>query len=164
MNSRAPAVTLRRMTTADVDAVFELDQRSFASPWPRRSFEFEVTENEASHQWVAELDGLVVGAIVVWLLVDEAHIATIAVEPELRGRGIAARLVCAALQALAAQGAVSAALEVRPSNEAALRLYQRFGFVEVGRRKAYYQDNGEDALLMDLNPLDAAALERLCAA
>lgn len=164
MNSRAPVVALRRMRHEDIDAVFELDQRSFANPWPRRSFEFELNENTASHQWVAEVDGRVVGAIVVWLLVDEAHIATIAVEPELRGRGIAARLVCAALRALAAQGAVSAALEVRPSNEAALRLYQHFGFVEVGRRKAYYQDNGEDALLMDLNPLDATALQRLCVA
>jgi ribosomal-protein-alanine N-acetyltransferase len=163
MSARAPALALRRMTAADLDAVLNLDQRSFANPWPRRSFEFELNENRASHQWVAEVGGRVVGVIVAWLLVDEAHIATIAVEPELRGRGIAARLLCAALQDLAVRGAASAALEVRPSNAAALRLYRRFGFVETGRRSNYYQDNGEDALLLSLAALDAVALESLCA-
>ncbi|MBI3158231.1 MAG: ribosomal protein S18-alanine N-acetyltransferase [Chloroflexi bacterium] len=162
MNAQAPALTLRRMATADLDAVHALDQRAFANPWPRSSFEFELNENKASSQWVAEVDRRVVGVIVVWLLVDEAHIATLAVEPELRGRGIAARLLCAALHALAARGATTAALEVRAGNQAALRLYRRFGFVQVGRRKGYYQDNGEDALLLDLTPLDTAALDRLC--
>src|SRR5690606_17665655 len=134
-------VTVRRMTAADLDAVCDLEQRSFASPWPRRSFEFELNENRASHSWVAEVDGALVGMVILWLLVDEAHIATIAVDEGWRGRGIAARLLCAALEHLAGLGAVSAALEVRASNAAALRLYRRFGFVEVGRRKGYYQDN-----------------------
>ncbi len=162
MNAPVGALTLRHMTAVDIDAVHALDERSFANPWPRRSFEFELNENEASRQWVAEMDGVLVGVIVVWLLGEEAHIATLAVQPELRGRGIAARLLCAALQALAAEGAVTAALEVRAGNTAALHLYRRFGFVEVGRRKGYYQDNGEDALLMDLTGLDAARLAELC--
>ncbi len=162
MNAPAGTLTLRRMTAADIDAVHALDERSFTNPWPRKSFEFELNENEASRQWVAELDGALAGVIVVWLLGDEAHIATIAVQPEWRGRGIAARLLCVALQALAAEGAVTAALEVRAGNEAALRLYRKFGFVEVGRRKGYYQDNGEDALLMDLTGLEPARLAELC--
>lgn len=162
MKVPARTLTIRRMTAEDLDAVHALDERSFVNPWPRRSFEFELYENRASAQWVAELDGVLAGVIVTWLLAEEAHIATIAVQPELRRGGIAARLLCAALQALAAEGARTAALEVRASNEPALRLYRRFGFVEVGQRKGYYQDNGEDAILMDLVTLDVERLAELC--
>ena len=89
---------IRRMTLNDLPAVMELDQISFTMPWPERSFHFELTDNPASRCWVYELDGKIAGMIVAWLLVDEAHIATIATHPEYRRQGIAKKLLTYALR------------------------------------------------------------------
>jgi ribosomal-protein-alanine N-acetyltransferase len=149
---------IRKMTLNDVPAVVDLDQKSFSLPWPERSFRFELTDNPASRCWVAELDGKIVGMIVVWLIVDEAHVATIATDPDFRRKGIAKRLLSHALQKLMEQGARSSFLEVRESNLAAQELYRKFGYEETGRRRRYYKDNDEDAILMNLSSL---SVERL---
>jgi [ribosomal protein S18]-alanine N-acetyltransferase len=151
-------LTIRKMTLDDVPAVVDLDQKSFSLPWPERSFRFELTDNPASRCWVAELDGQIVGMIVVWLLVDEAHVATIATHPDFRRKGIAKRLLAHALQRLIDQGAHSSFLEVRESNLAAQEMYRKFGYVETGRRRRYYRDNDEDAILMNLDSLEAERL------
>lgn len=151
-------LAIRKMTLEDVPAVVDLDQRSFSLPWPERSFRFELTDNPASRCWVAELDGKIVGMIVVWLIVDEAHIATIATHPDFRRKGIAKRLLSHALRKLIEQGARSSFLEVRESNIAAQEMYRRFGYEETGRRPRYYKDNDEDAILMNLSSL---SVERL---
>ncbi len=91
---------------------------------------------------------LVVGMIVVWMVLDEAHIATLAVDPQYRGLGVASRLLETSLQAAMQRNASQATLEVRAGNQAALALYRRFGFEVVGRRPRYYKDNNEDALIM----------------
>lgn len=143
----------RKMTLDDVPAVVDLDQKSFSLPWPERSFRFELTDNPASRCWVAEVDEKIVGMIVVWLIVDEAHIATIATHPNFRRKGIAKRLLSHALQKLIEQGARSSFLEVRASNLAAQELYRKFGYEETGRRRRYYKDNDEDAILMNLDSL-----------
>src|SRR5512134_3539569 len=95
---------IRKMTVEDVPAVVDLDRRSFSLPWPERSFRFEVTDNPASRCWVAELDQKVVGMIVIWLLVDEAHIATLAIHPDYRRQGIGKRLLAHALRQLIDEG------------------------------------------------------------
>src|SRR5512142_332579 len=107
---------IRKMTLQDIPAVIDLDQKSFSLPWPERSFRFEVTENPASYCWVAELDGKVVGMIVVWLIVDEAHVATIATHPDFRRQGIAKSLLSQALLRLIEEGAHTSFLEVRENN------------------------------------------------
>ncbi len=145
--------TIRKMTLEDIPAVIDLDHKSFSLPWPERSFRFEVTENPASHCWVAEMDEKVVGMIVVWLIVDEAHVATIATHPDFRRQGIAKRLLSHALLRLIEEGARSSFLEVRESNLAAQEMYRKFGYEETGRRRRYYSDNDEDAILMNLNSL-----------
>ncbi len=145
--------TIRKMTLEDIPAVIDLDHKSFSLPWPERSFRFEVTENPASHCWVAEVDGKVVGMIVVWLIVDEAHVATIATHPDFRRQGIAKSLLAHALLRLIDEGARSSFLEVRESNLAAQEMYRKFGYEETGRRRRYYSDNDEDAILMTLNSL-----------
>ena len=89
-----------------------------------------------------------VGYAGFWLIVDEAHIGTIAVHPLWRQRGLGEKLLVTLLRQARELGAVLATLEVRPGNQAAQRLYRRHGFAEVGQRKRYYQDNGEDALLL----------------
>jgi ribosomal-protein-alanine N-acetyltransferase len=151
-------LTIRKMTLDDIPAVINLDQKSFSLPWPERSFRFEVTDNPASRCWVAELDGKVVGMIVVWLLVDEAHIATLATHPDFRRQGVAKRLLSHALLHLIEEGAQSSFLEVRESNLAAREMYRKFGYEEAGRRRRYYRDNDEDAILMNLNSLKAERL------
>lgn len=147
------AGVVRKMTLEDFDQVVAIDQLSFSLPWPARSFHFELTDNPASRCWVTELDGRVVGMLVAWLIVDEIHIATIATHPDFRGRGIGRNLLSHALRSAMDEGVVKSFLEVRESNEVARKMYRSFGFVEDGRRKEYYKDNGEDAILMSLNHL-----------
>ncbi len=139
------------MVEADVPAVHEIDLLAFSLPWPERSFRFEVTSNPAARCWVAEAEGRIVGMIVVWMIVDEAHIATIATHPDFRRQGIGDELLTHALVSALSEGAVKSLLEVRASNEAAQRMYRRFGYVEDGRRPRYYKDNNEDAILMSLD-------------
>jgi ribosomal-protein-alanine N-acetyltransferase len=149
---------IRKMTLDDIPAVIDLDQKSFSLPWPERSFRFELTDNPASRCWVAELDGKIIAMIVVWLMVDEAHVATLATHPDFRRQGIAKKLLSYALQHLLAEGARSSFLEVRASNVAAQAMYRQFGYEETGRRRRYYRDNDEDAILMNLDSLNAEHL------
>jgi ribosomal-protein-alanine N-acetyltransferase len=157
---------LREMTLADLDQVEAIDQVSFPTPWPKQAFHFELTQNQNALCWVAELaepghQPVLVAAIVVWLILDEAHVSTLAVHPRYRQRGIAQRLLAKVLLACAHAGAVQAYLEVRANNHAAQSLYRKFGFDAVGIRKGYYQDTGEDAVLMTLASLDRAKLAEL---
>ena len=149
---------IRKMTLEDMPAVIELDQISFSLPWPERSFRFELTDNPASRCWVAEVDKRVAGMVVAWLFVDELHIATIATHPDFRRQGIARKLLSHTLLQAMKEGARSSFLEVRASNLAAQEMYRKFGFEEAGRRKRYYKDNDEDAILMSLASLNVDRL------
>ena len=144
---------IRRMTLDDVARVAEIDRLSFSLPWSERSFRYEVTQNPASRGWVTEIEKHVVAMLVLWLIVDEAHIATIAVHPDFRRQGIGEQVLLAALQASRMEGARRAFLEVRAGNVAAQAMYRKYGFVVDGRRAKYYKDNNEDAILMSLNDL-----------
>ena len=157
MKSLAPGITLRPMVMADVDAVHALDVKCFSLPWPKRSYYFEVRDNQAAHNWVAEIntggETRIVGFIVCWLLVEDIHIATIAVDQAFRRQGIASALLRLCFRQLAPLGAMRATLEVRVTNTAAQKMYRRFGFEVVGRRRDYYSDTHEDAILMTLPDL-----------
>lgn len=152
-------MNIRHMTIDDLSQVLAIDQVSFSLPWPERSFRFEITDNRASRAWVSETDGKITGMIVLWLLVDEAHIATIATHPDFRRQGIAGRLLLHALSEVRKEGATHSVLEVRQTNSAAQEMYRKFGFTESGRRPHYYRDNGEDAILMTLNELEGLNVE-----
>lgn len=159
-------ITIRQMTLNDVEQVHAIDVASFSMPWTERSFRFELTENTNSRLYVAEMRSggaapRLAGMIVIWMILDEAHIGTIAVHPDFRRLGIGRRLLAVALLEAAKEQAKQAFLEVRRSNEAAQALYAAFGFEVVGVRPRYYRDNHEDALLMTLFQLDEEALERL---
>ena len=147
-------LSIRKMTLEDIPAVVQLDQVSFSLPWPERSFRFEVTDNPASRCWVAEIDRRIAGMVVAWLFVNEVHIATIATHPNFRQLGIGSRLLAHTLLQALDEGARSSFLEVRESNLAAQELYRKFGYEEAGRRRRYYRDNDEDAILMNLEPLN----------
>ena len=139
---------IRRMDRGDLDAVCAIENATFAVPWSRESFRQELERNVAARYLVAETDGKVVGYAGAWVILDESHITNIAVLEAWRGRGIGKQLTQALLQYLSNLGASYATLEVRVSNERAQNLYKELGFVSVGKRKRYYEDNGEDAFLM----------------
>ena len=138
---------IRRMTMADVEAVAAVEAATFPTPWSREAFESEM-RNVAARYLVAEVDGRVVGYAGAWLILDESHITNIALLQEYRGQGIGRRLTHDLLQYLSNLGAAYATLEVRRSNAVAQGLYVSLGFIKLGVRKRYYEDNGEDALIM----------------
>jgi len=159
-------VRYRSMALEDVEAVHQLDLLSFNLPWPERSYRYEITQNPNAMAWVAEVDGggaqpVIAGMIVVWLIIDEVHIGTIAVHPDYRRQGIGRQLVARSLLACILKGAKNAFLEVRRGNLAAQTLYQQMGFEVVGERRRYYHDNNEDALLMTLEKLNPDTLRSL---
>ncbi|MBQ3726535.1 MAG: ribosomal protein S18-alanine N-acetyltransferase [Selenomonadaceae bacterium] len=140
-------LTFRAMTTEDADAVAEIEEKSFAMPWKRDDF-WREAQNELATYIVGELDGKIVAYAGAWVSFNQAEVMSVAVVPELRGQGVGTILFGELIQAVKARGATAITLEVRPSNTAAIKLYQSFGLKSVGRRRGYYLDNGEDALIM----------------
>jgi [ribosomal protein S18]-alanine N-acetyltransferase len=132
------ALILRPMTLEDVEHVHTIDTLSFSMPWSERSYRFELTENQHGCNWVAEIEqeGVrrVIGMLVIWVILDEAHIATIAVHPDYRQHRVGRRLLAQGLLAAYERGARLAYLEVRRSNLVAQSMYQAFGFEQVGER------------------------------
>lgn len=146
-------MNIRRMTLDDISQVVEIERASFSNPWSENSFRSELTQNEHSYFFVADEANRVIGVLGYWFIIDECHISTVAVRPEWRRRGVGQSLLSYALAQGMKQGALMATLEVRISNAAAIDLYQKFGFKIVGQRKRYYRDNGEDALIMTVEPI-----------
>ena len=155
----ADTLIIRPMQKDDLEQVGEIDRISFSMPWPKKAFQYELNDNTRSTLWVAEANTpgrkkQVVGVIVSWLIMDEVHIATLAIHPNHRGKGIGQRLILVALQDAVKKGAHQATLEVRANNIMAQELYRGFGFIVVGRRVRYYRDNNEDALIMTASELE----------
>ena len=145
----------RLMCEADLDAVMRIECESFISPWSRDMFLNDIARNPAARYLVLERDGVIAGYAGMWLVLDEAQILNVAIAPEYRGQGLSHILLQDMLQLAADSGMTCATLEVRRGNAAARRLYRDHKFVEVGCRKGYYTDTGEDAILMtaiDLPP------------
>lgn len=163
---KLPSLYVRAMTQADLPAVLAIDRASFSLPWPESAYLYEVNSNESSVCQVIVSDepgqvSKIIGMVVTWVILDEAHIATIATHPDYRQKGVARLLLSENLVAVMARGARRAMLEVRNGNLAAQALYRQFGFEIAGRRPHYYKDNGEDALLMTLPLLDKRYLDWL---
>jgi [ribosomal protein S18]-alanine N-acetyltransferase len=137
---------------ADLEPILAIEQNSFQRPWGRLSFEGELRNRSACNYAVKSTEvkssGQVIGYAFWHLVADEVHVLKVAVTPAWRGQGIASRLLERCFTSSVEQGAKSAHLEVRPSNIAAIELYQKLGFELVGRRPKYYTDSKEDALLM----------------
>jgi ribosomal-protein-alanine N-acetyltransferase len=142
------------MRLEDIPAVHAIDMLSFSLPWSEHSFRYELTENPVSRGWVADVDGQVAAMLVLWFIVDEAHIATIAVHPDFRRQGLGEQILLHALRSVQEEGARRAFLEVRAGNSAAQAMYKKYGFEITGVRRRYYKDNNEDALLMNLEKFD----------
>jgi ribosomal-protein-alanine N-acetyltransferase len=147
MVSVAPVV-IDDMTLDDIDAVQEVERSSFPVPWPANAFRHELTQNRNARYVVARSGDVIVGYAGLWLMVDEAHITTFAVHPDHRRQRIGERLLQRLFEVAAVMNAEWLTLEVRASNLAAQKLYEKYGFRRAGVRRRYYSDNNEDALIM----------------
>lgn len=141
-------VVIEDMTLDDVAGVQEVERSSFPLPWPANAFRHELTQNRNARYIVARDGDRIAGYAGLWLMVDEAHITTFAVLPEYRRRKIGERLLQRLFVIAEELQAEWLTLEVRVSNLAAQRLYEKYGFRRAGVRRRYYSDNSEDALIM----------------
>ncbi|MDF3002031.1 MAG: rimI [Bacillota bacterium] len=139
---------LRQAEEKDIKPMALMDVLCFSAPWSEASFEKEIRENHLAFYIVAEIDGILAGYAGLWCIVDEGHITNVAVHPDWRRRHIGEALVSVLLEHTINNGIKSHTLEVRASNEPAISLYKKFGFQPAGMRKNYYEDNGEDAIIM----------------
>lgn len=142
------SLSLERMRPADLDQVVAIERLSFTMPWSRGAFLYEMEQNQVARCYVVREGGRVVGYICLWEVADEMHITNIAVHPDERRRGIGRAMLGQVLEEARQRGVRLVVLEVRPSNVEARALYESFGFRVVGRRRGYYYDTGEDALVM----------------
>ncbi len=147
--SSAPKILIRPAGLADLQDVLRIEHASFDDPWSDTSLAGELLTDLLRLPLVAEFEGRVIAFLMAWKVADQLHILNIAVEPSLRRSGIATMLLQAAAGEGARHGLNEITLEVRRSNQPAIRFYERHGFIEVGVREGYYADNGEDALIMN---------------
>lgn len=148
IGTERPQLVLDEMRDSDVTAVLRVEDAAFSTTWPDNAFRHELEENRLAHYFVARHGGQVVGFGGIWVIMEDAHITTIAVHPEFQRRKFGeALLLTLLLQAILRQAAWIT-LEVRVSNTGAQRLYHKYGFATVATRRGYYTDNREDALVM----------------
>jgi ribosomal-protein-alanine N-acetyltransferase len=154
-----PDIRVEPMRPADLDEVLAIERLSFTNPWSRAAFLRELTENRVARLWAARPaeGGAVLGYVCLWVVMDEVHVTNFAVDPVHRRQGIGRQLLGTVLAYYRAEGITRATLEVRPSNATARRLYEAFGFRQVGLRKRYYPDTGEDAMLLEARWPDATS-------
>lgn len=149
-----PWVVERIRDGADLDAVVALEAASFTNPWTRAMLDRELVQSDVARIYVLRLpDRRVVGFCACWIIADELHINTLAVEPARRRHGLGTWLMHGVLAEAAKEGATRATLEVRRSNEAARRLYAQLGFSVSAVRPNYYTHPEEDALILWRAPL-----------
>lgn len=156
----AGRLVLRPLAEGDVAAVIQLERASFEPGWAETAFERELKHNGMARYIVLATTGKperIIGFAGAWLMVDEAHVVSMAVRSELRGRGYGRLLLHGLIELAREAGMDVATLECRVSNTVARNLYGTYGFYEVGLRKRYYADNKEDAVIMTTEELNSAA-------
>jgi [ribosomal protein S18]-alanine N-acetyltransferase len=156
------SLSLELMKEGDIATVQEIEREIFATPWPRNAYYRELASRASAHYVVLRQEGLetparfqgpemdptIIGYGGMWRMYDEAHVTTIGVRHDLHHRGYGRILFAGLVQAAYDMGAKWVTLEVRTTNDNAMKMYEGFGFKVIGRRKGYYTDNGEDAIVM----------------
>ncbi|MFN2568101.1 MAG: ribosomal protein S18-alanine N-acetyltransferase [Candidatus Dormibacteria bacterium] len=156
-----PRLAVERMVPDDIATVQAIEREIFVSPWPKNAYASELAQNrQACYVVLRNDEGEIVGYGGLWKVNLEAHITTIGVRLRDQGRGFGRCLLIALIQRAYVMGARWITLEVRNSNRQAIGLYEGFGFKAIGRRRGYYTDNGEDAIIMWSDSIHAPAFKR----
>ena len=140
---------IREMTERDIPSVMEIERSSFITPWTERMFMSQLGFREHAINLVLVEDDAVAGYAAAWIAYDELHLLSIAVVPAARRRGLGGEILRALIERGSARGVVRAILEVREGNAAARAFYRLHGFVDIGKRRRYYSDTDEDAIIME---------------
>jgi ribosomal-protein-alanine N-acetyltransferase len=143
-----PRLAIEPMRHDDIPSVQAIERDVFPSTWPKNAYASELNHNRHALYIVLRNDNAVAGYAGLWRVGQEAHVTTIGVRRQDQGRGYGSALFCALLQRAYELDTSWVTLEVRLSNMIAIHMYERFGFKSIGRRRAYYTDNGEDAVVM----------------
>lgn len=139
---------IRRMMDEDLDVIDGLEKSIFTSPWPRSEYLYEIHENPYGNPYVLIEDDEIVAYFDYWIIFDRAEIATIGVKEEYRHLGYGQKMMNYIVEQAELNGCENVTLEVRVSNDKAIKLYEKNGFININTRKNYYDDNHEDAYLM----------------
>ncbi len=142
---------IRKAGTEDLDQILKIEQELFKGPWKKEDFLYELNGNPYAVFAVMENDGEIAGYADWWIMFEQAQLANIAVSRKYQNKGFGKLLLEEALNDAESRGCENMTLEVRVSNEAAIRLYEKNGFIIANKRRNYYED-GEDAWLM-IKPL-----------
>jgi [ribosomal protein S18]-alanine N-acetyltransferase len=141
-------LSIRPMATADIAAVSRIERGSFSTVWPSDAFYNELSTNKLAHYFVGCIDDRIVAYGGIWVILEDSHVTTLAVDPECRGRRFGELVLLRLIDEAIARGAAWMTLEVRESNVVAQRLYRKYGFTTVTMRSGYYSDDNESALIM----------------
>jgi len=136
------------MATSDIAAVTRIERASFSAVWPSDAFYNELSTNKLAHYFVGRYEERVVAYGGIWVILEDSHVTTLAVDPDHRGRRFGEVLLLRLIDEAIARGAAWMTLEVRESNTVAQRLYRKYGFTTVTMRTGYYSDDNESALIM----------------
>ncbi|HEV2014296.1 MAG TPA: ribosomal protein S18-alanine N-acetyltransferase [Candidatus Dormibacteraeota bacterium] len=147
------------MREDDIPEVQAIEREIFPTPWPRNAYYRELHHNRSAYYLVLRRDEEIVGYAGLWKMSDEAHVTTVGVRANQQGKGYGHALMAALIQRAYQLGSRWLTLEVRPSNEVAVRLYEKFGFKVIGRRRGYYTDNNEDAIVMWSDSIQAPSFK-----
>ena len=143
----ATEITFRKMIPEDAEQVAEIDFKSFSVPWKMTDY-WKYSQEKNIEAVVGEIEKKIIAYAAAFVSFEEAEVFKIAVEPKLRGRGFGTKIFSELIEVCKLRGAKAITLEVRPSNIAAVKMYESFGLKSVGRRKNYYTNPTEDALIM----------------
>lgn len=136
------------MVADDIPIVLHIESLSFESAWPANAFANELRDNKLAYYFVGRLDGRIVAYGGIWVILEDSHVTTIAVHPDMRGKRLGEEMLVHLLDVAIERGASWITLEVRETNDVAQRLYRKYGFTVVSTRRGYYSDNNESALVM----------------
>ncbi len=139
---------IRRMTEDDLEQIMLLEEELFSSPWTEEAYLYELNENAYSRLYVIEIDNEIVAYAGLWVLFDQAQVTTIGVSKKQQSKGYGAKMLEHLIKEAQNSEAEVISLEVRVSNEKAIKLYEKYEFEKINIRKSYYQDNHEDAYAM----------------
>ncbi|HET9030323.1 MAG TPA: ribosomal protein S18-alanine N-acetyltransferase [Candidatus Aquilonibacter sp.] len=151
MHSQSDApepLVITPMTAGDIPDVLRIERTSFSTTWPSDAFYNELTTNKLAHYYVGRADGKIVAYGGIWVIFEDSHVTTIAVDPTYRGKKYGEVMLLKLIDEAIERGAAWMTLEVRESNVSAQQLYRKYGFTTVTTRKGYYSDNNENALVM----------------